>query len=242
MSATTRQDGPVLRVETVAKAFGGNRAVNGISFTIAAGEALALIGPNGAGKTTLLHLLSGQLKPDSGQVLFENCDVTRCTASDPSRRGMLRAYQDGGMFPKLTSFENVMVPALARGIGMKEAELSARSALHRLGLAPVIEERAERLSGGQRKLIDFARCLATEARLIMLDEPTAGVHPSVSQSLSRLIADRQETGTAFLVVSHDLPWAFSICTRAIVMVAGEKLVEGLPSTVSEDPRVREAYL
>jgi ABC-type branched-subunit amino acid transport system ATPase component len=109
-------------------------------------------------------------------------------------------------------------------------------------LAPVLEERAERLSGGQRKLIDFARCLVTDARLIMLDEPTTGVHPSVAQSISRLIAERQADGVAFLVVSHDLPWAFAICTRAIVMVAGEKLIEDVPEVVGNDPRVHEAYL
>jgi ABC-type branched-subunit amino acid transport system ATPase component len=224
------------------KAFGGNRAVAGISFDVGQGEAVALIGPNGAGKTTLLNLLSGQYRPDGGRVLFCRRDVTRLAASHALRRGMLRAYQDGGVFAKLTAVENVMVPALARGLPLRQAEQSARAALTRLGLAPVSEERAERLSGGQRKLVDFARCLVTDAKIIMLDEPTTGVHPSVARSLALLIEERQAKGAAFLVVSHDLPWAFGLCSRAIVMVAGEKLIEDRPEIVGSDPRVHEAYL
>ncbi len=232
----------VLEIEGLGKSFGGLRAVSGVSFSIRSGEAVALIGPNGAGKTTLLNLASGQQRPDTGRVLFKGDDVTRCAAPDPRRRGMLRGYQDGGVFLKLTAVENVMVPALARGARLGEAERAARAALARLGLTPVADERTERVSGGQRKLIDFARCLLTEAQLLMLDEPTTGVHPVVSQSLSRVIAERRASGTAFLLVSHDLPWVFGICTRAVVMVAGEKLMEDKPDVVARDPRVHEAYL
>ena len=232
----------LLEIHGVTKAFGGNHAVEDVSFNVDEGEAVALIGPNGAGKTTLLNLLSGQHVPDRGRVLFDAHDVTRLAPSHVRRGGMLRAYQDGGVFPKLSAVENVMVPALARGLSTAQAEARARQSLVRLGLEPVLEERAERLSGGQRKLVDFARCLATDARLIMLDEPTTGVHPSIAQSLARLIAERQTEGRSFLLVSHDLPWAFGICTRAVVMVAGEKLIEDLPELVGNDPRVHEAYL
>ena len=175
-------------------------------------------------------------------MLFAGLDVTKLGPSHRHRRQMLRGYQDGGAFPKLSAIENVMVPALARGLAKDEAEQRARTALVSLGLAPVLEERAERLSGGQRKLIDFARCLAAEAKLILLDEPTTGVHPAVSGSLASLITERQAEGTAFLLVSHDLPWAFDICTRAVVMVAGEKLIEDVPEVVGNDPQVHEAYL
>ena len=231
-----------LVIEALTKSFGGNRAVGGVSLGLSPGEAVALIGPNGAGKTTLLNLASGLQRPDSGRVLFRDQDVTRAAASHRSRRGMLRGYQDGGVFGKLSAVENVMVPALARGMAVGRAQHSAREALARLGLSPVADERAERVSGGQRKLIDFCRCLLTQAEVIMLDEPTTGVHPSVAASLSGLIAERQASGTAFLLVSHDLPWAFGVCTRALVMVAGETLVEGPPEQVRNDPRVHEAYL
>jgi ABC-type branched-subunit amino acid transport system ATPase component len=234
--------GPILAIEALCKSFGGVRAVDGVSFSVATGEVVALIGPNGAGKTTLLNLVSGQSRPDAGRVVFAGREVTRLPASAAGRRGMLRAFQDGGVFAKLTAVENVMVPAVARGMAPRHAEPAARAALDRLGLTPIADERAERVSGGQRKLIDFARCLLTDARVVLLDEPTTGVHPSVARSLAAIIAERRRAGTAFVLVSHDLPWAFAMCTRAVVMVAGEKLMEDLPAVVGRDPRVHEAYL
>jgi ABC-type branched-subunit amino acid transport system ATPase component len=233
---------PLLAVEQVSRSFGGNRAVAGVSLAVAASEIVALIGPNGAGKTTLLNLVSGQYRAEAGRIRFAGVDVTRLLPAATARRGMLRGYQDGGVFAKLTAVENVAVPLLARGARHGEAYRLAETALVRLGLGPVLGERAEHLSGGQRKLIDFARALATPARLMLLDEPTTGVHPSVALAMSSLIRERSAAGTAFLIVSHDLPWAFGICRRVVVMVAGEKLVEGPPATVSEDPRVHEAYL
>jgi ABC-type branched-subunit amino acid transport system ATPase component len=232
----------VLSIKDLSKSFGGVRAVSGVSFEVQAGEAVALIGPNGAGKTTLLNVASGQMHPDKGRVVFEGQDVTRRAAPHRRRRAMLRGYQDGGVFPKLTAVENVMVPALARGTRRGQAEAAARSAIARLGLAPVADDRAEQLSGGQRKLVDFARCLMTDVRLAMLDEPTTGVHPAIARLLSAFIVERLAVGCAFLLVSHDLPWAFGICTRAVVMVAGEKLMDDAPHVVARDPRVHEAYL
>ena len=231
---------PLLRVEAVGQSFGGIRAVHAVSFDVAEGEVLALMGPNGAGKTTLLNLLSGQRAPETGRVMFGGADVTRAAASSAKRRGMLRSYQNGGMFPKLTALENALVPLLARGV--PRARERARGALQRLGLAPVLDDPVETLSGGQRKLIDFARCLATEARLVLLDEPTNGVHPYLGQVMAREIDRLRGQGTAFVIVSHDLPWAFSICSRAIMMAAGEVLTTGSPAEVAADPRVHEAYL
>jgi ABC-type branched-subunit amino acid transport system ATPase component len=232
----------LLSVAGVSKAYRGLQAVAGVSFDIAPGEVVVLLGPNGAGKTTLLNLLTGQQRPDSGRVVFDGVDITRASAAAQSRRSMLRGYQDGGMFPKLTAVENAVVPLLARGMPRSEAERRGREALGRLGLAPVMDERVERLSGGQRKLTDFARCLVSDARLILLDEPTTGVHPHVATSMAQEIHRRTEAGATFLIVSHDLPWAFSVCSRVIFMAAGEILVDGDPQTVRDDPRVHEAYL
>jgi len=236
------QAAPLLVAEGLKKTFQGNRAVNGVSFEVMGGELLALIGPNGAGKTTLLNLLSGQHRPSSGRILFAGVDVTQVACFAVARREMLRGYQDGGMFLKLTALENAMVPMLARGVPTGEARRHSREALCDLGLEPVLDERAERLSGGQRKLTDFARCLAMTVSLVLLDEPTTGVHPHVAQAMADRIRRRRQEGTAFVIVSHDLPWAFSVCPRVIVMTAGEVLCEGPPNVVGADPRVREAYL
>jgi len=233
---------PLLQVAALGHSFGGLRAVNDVSFDLGPGEVVALMGPNGAGKTTLLNLISGQRQPDSGRVLFADQDVTEASPSSPARKGMLRSYQNGGIFAKLTATENVAVPLLARGIPLGQARERSRDVLVQLGLAPVLDDRAELLSGGQRKLIDFARCVANRVRLVLLDEPTNGVHPHLGETMAAQIGRMRDEGTAFLIVSHDLPWAFSICTRAVMMAAGEVLVAGRPADVAADSRVHEAYL
>ncbi|GAA4131572.1 ABC transporter ATP-binding protein [Aminobacter aganoensis] len=233
---------PVLSVTGVGKSFGGLHAVNDVGFEVGPGEVVGLIGPNGAGKTTMFNLVCGQLKPDRGSVLFDSVDVTALAPSAAKRRGIMRSYQDGGIFGKLTAAENVMVPMLARGLKPRQADELARKALGRLGLAPVVNDLAERLSGGQRKLIDFARCAVSEASLVLLDEPTNGVHPSIATTMAEVIRERQRNGVACVIISHDLPWIFSLCSRVVVMVAGEKMTEGLPEVVGADPRVHAAYL
>lgn len=232
----------LLEAYDVRKAFGGNHAVAGVSLALAAGELVALIGPNGAGKSTLLNLLTGQYVPDSGRVVLDGEEITRRPPSHPSRRVVVRSYQDGGVFPRLSALENVMVPAVARGVPRREAAALAERALARLGLAPVAHERADRLSGGQRKLIDFGRSLVVDARLTLLDEPTAGVNPALADELGELIRQRHEEGVGFLLVSHDLPWSFGLCFRVLVLAAGRVLAEGTPEQVRDDERVREAYL
>lgn len=231
---------PLLVVKDLHKAFGGHKVVNGVSFSVAEGEMLALIGPNGAGKTTLLNLLSGQHKPTAGRILFAGMDITGKGAA--TSKAMLRAFQDGGVFPKLTTLENVMVPLLARGVAVREARDRAMAALCSVGLEPVAHERGERLSGGQRKLTDFSRCIAAAPRLVLLDEPTAGVHPHVAETMVGHITRQQAADVGFVIISHDLPWVFAVCPRVICLAAGEILCEGTPERVGGDPRVHEAYL
>ncbi len=233
---------PAVDARDLSKAFGGNQAVSHVSLSIERGELVALVGPNGAGKSTLLNLLTGQHTPDSGIVTLAGRDVTRLAPSHPSRRVLVRSYQDAGIFPRLSALENVAVPAVARGVPRGEAETRAAEILAALGLGPVARERADRLSGGQRKLVDFARTLLVDSEVALLDEPTAGVHPSLAERLAELIRRRSETGTAYLLVSHDLPWAFDLCPRVLVLASGSVLVEGSPEIVREDARVREAYL
>ena len=232
----------VLQTVHLSKAFGGNHAVEDVSLTIEKAELVALVGPNGAGKTTLLNLVTGQQTPTSGSVQVNGIDVTRRQPSHRDRAPLFRSYQDGGTFPRLSALENVAVAAVARGKRRGRAERDAAEALRRVGLWPVAHERTERLSGGQRKLIDFARCLAVDAQLALFDEPTAGVNPALAELMGQVLLEKQATGVTCVTISHDLPWVFGLCPRVVVMAAGRVLLDGTPQECQSDQRVIDAYL
>jgi len=233
---------PVLEVAAIRKVFGGNHVLNDVNLAVAQGELVALVGPNGAGKTTLLNVLSGQLRPDHGQIAFDGEDVTGLSPANRKRHAMVRSYQDGGVFGDLTTLENVMVALVARGVRRATARNAARAVVQRLGLERVLNEPAKRLSGGQRKLVDFGRLLVVDARLQLLDEPTAGVLPAMCDQMATAIRERRDAGVASLIISHDLPWALDVCSRVIVLARGAVLANGSPEAVRADPSVREAYL
>jgi ABC-type branched-subunit amino acid transport system ATPase component len=233
---------PVLEVAGVTKGFGGNHVLQGISLAVEQGELVALVGPNGAGKTTLLNVLSGQFRPDAGRITFDGEDVTGVSPAHRRRHAMVRSYQDGGVFGDLTTLENVMVSLIARGVRRPAARAAAADVVQRLGLERVLHEPAKRLSGGQRKLVDFGRLLVVDARLQLLDEPTAGVLPAMCDQMSTALRERRDAGVASLIISHDLPWALDVCTRVVVLARGSVLADGTPEAVRADPSVREAYL
>jgi ABC-type branched-subunit amino acid transport system ATPase component len=231
-----------LVVDRISKSFGGNHVVDGVSTTVYRGEAVGLVGPNGAGKSTYINLLTGQYVPDEGRVVVEGVEVTRLAASHRNRFRVIRSYQDAGMFVRLSAVENVIVAAVARGMSMKTARARSYEILGELDLSHVADLRAERLSGGQRKLVDVARCLISDAAFILLDEPTAGVHIAIAERLTKFIKDRQAAGTGVLIVSHDLPWALRLCSRVIVLAQGVLIAEGTPNAVMQNRAVIEAYL
>lgn len=224
------------------KAFGGNRVIDGVDFRLEPGELVALVGPNGAGKTSFLNLISGQFRPNAGSIMLGGLDVTGLEPKSHKRRKLFRSYQNGGAFGKLTAAQNVALAGLVRDMDRKSAEAEAVKALKRVGLGPVADWPAERLSGGQRKLIDFARLLLARPDVALLDEPTAGVNPAIMEVMRSIIAGMRDGGTGFIVISHDLPWVFGLCQRVVVMAAGKVLTAGSPNEISADPRVREAYL
>jgi ABC-type branched-subunit amino acid transport system ATPase component len=232
----------VLEVTGVSKSFGGNQVLRSVSLVVEPGELVALVGPNGAGKTTLLNVLSGQFRPDDGRIAFHGEDVTRLPPANRKRHAMVRSYQDGGVFGDLTALENVMVTLVARGVRRPVARAAAREVVYRLGLGRVVDEPAKRLSGGQRKLVDFGRLLVVDARVQLLDEPTAGVLPAMCDLMADAIRERRDASVASLIISHDLPWALGVCSRVIVLARGTVLANGTPEAVRADASVREAYL
>ncbi len=232
----------VLHVVAIAKTFGATRVVDGVDLSVVAGETVALVGPNGAGKTTMLNVLSGQLRATSGSIRLSGCDVTHRPPSHPDRTTLLRSFQNGGVFGKLTAVENVALAAVARGVPRTTAEAAGRAALERVGLKPVADWRADTLSGGQRKLIDFARLLVAKPTVALLDEPTAGVSPAIMETMREILVAERGRGLAAVIVSHDLPWVYDLCDRVLVLGNGRRLAEGSPAEVSANPAVQEAYL
>lgn len=232
----------LLEARDVRVAFGGNQAVDGVTLQVEPGELVALIGPNGAGKTSLLNIATGQQRPDVGRILLQGVDVTARKPSDSARACLFRSYQGGGVLVNLTALDNVAIAACARGHARPVATQLAKQALARVGLSPVINEPAKKLSGGQRVLIDFARLLVSDAVVGLFDEPTSGVNPALLDVMATLIRELASKGGASIVVSHDTQWVFDLCPRVVVMTQGRVLIDDTPQNVMADQRVMEAYL
>ena len=232
----------ILSVRNLAKAYGGNQVVGGVDLAVGAGEIVALVGPNGAGKTTTLNLLSGQVPLDTGSIHLGGVDVSRLGPARAERHALFRSFQNGGTFAKLSALQNVAISGVVRGLSLFHAQQAAAQALERVGMTGVSDWPANKLSGGQRKLIDFARLLVAKPRVALLDEPTAGVSPLIIEVMSDLIQSMRATSTAFVVISHDLPWVFGLCDRVVVLAAGKVLCAGSPEEVRANAQVQEAYL
>jgi branched-chain amino acid transport system ATP-binding protein len=233
------------------------RAVDNVSLSIVAGEIVGLIGPNGAGKTTLFNLIAGSLAPTSGAIALEGHAIEREPPHTRIYRGLGRTFQIPRPFPAMTVVENVLVAAPAqRGEGIlpnwfstrrvrEEEQRSFTKALELLDfvtLANLAHEPARILSGGQRKLLELARILMADPRLILLDEPAAGVNPSLLETIMARILDLNRRGVTFLIIEHNMELVARLCGRALVMAGGRILAAGTPGEVTRDPAVVEAYL
>jgi branched-chain amino acid transport system ATP-binding protein len=249
---------PILAVREVVRTFGGLRAVDGASFDVEEGSITALIGPNGAGKSTLFNVVSGFLSPERGTVQFEGRRIDRTASHRIARRGLVRTFQVPRALTRLSVLDNVLL-ATARhpgerlsGLVLRPArarahERHARRRAHELLQLVRLEKHAQDyagiLSGGQRKLLDFARVLMTEPRLVLLDEPMAGVNPVLGrQLLEHVVQLRADGGMTFLFVEHDLDIVMEASDRVIVMNEGRVIASGTPADVRSDKRVIDAYL
>jgi branched-chain amino acid transport system ATP-binding protein len=232
----------LLSVEHLSVRFGGVTAVDDVGFELRRGEILGLIGPNGSGKTTVLNLLSGFLAPQAGRVRMEGDDITGLAADRLARRGVLRMFQMTRVFSRMSAFDNLVTAGLARGVAEAEAQRRADALVDELTLGPVRLLDAGRLSGGQRKLLEFGMCFIEPPRVAMLDEPFAAVHPVMRDVMAAFIRTRHAQGATFLLVSHDMPIVVDLCQRAVCMNAGKVIAAGDVHAVLKDHEVIEAYL
>jgi len=248
----------MLVIDNVVKTFGGFHAVDGCSFQVDQGEILGLVGPNGAGKTTLFNLIAGAFPVTSGRIRFLGEDVTNVPTDRLFHKGLVRTFQIPHEFHRLTVLENLMtVPPsqpgehlLANWLNWRrvsEVEEAVRQraqdTLAFLELTHVAGERAGNLSGGQKKLLELGRTMMTDARLVLLDEPAAGVNRTLLRKLEHKIQIlNQERGYTFILIEHDMEMIEKLCNPVVCMAEGRVLIQGDFQTVRSDPRVLEAYL
>lgn len=233
----------LLRVENVQKHFGGVMAVNGISLNVEAGTVVGLIGPNGAGKSSLINTINGVYPPDGGRIRLHDGRIDGLSPHDIAHLGVGRTFQIPRVFHRLTVLENVLTPVVYRGPLSRGGRRRALELLALVDLAEKADQYAGELSGGQQKLLEFARAVMADPTLILMDEPFAGVHPVLKATLIDSIQQvNAEEGIALLIVSHDTPVIAELCQRTVVMHLGAKLLEGPTRDVLNDERVVDIYL
>ena len=233
-----------LELNKVSKRFGGNQAVDHVSFSVTKPELIGMIGPNGAGKTTLTNLMSGMLKPSSGTIYLNGRRIDGHPAYDVTRAGLGRTFQITRALGRMTVMENMLVPGLAHNPGARRPALAARAheILSLLTIDHLTNELSRALSGGQRKLLELGRLLMLDPSVIILDEPFAGVHPRLQDTISNYIHRVHESGKAIIFISHNMGAVFELSQRLIVLHHGALIADGEPHVVRSDPAVIDAYL
>ena len=243
---------PVLKVSNFKKAYGAIQAVGGVSFEVYPGEIFGVIGPNGSGKTTLFNSMLGQISPDEGQIELNGEDVTRLGPLDLNRRGVGRTFQTLQVFGKMTVRDNLIVAAqehqgtmFSRMFAPSDSGLGAKAdaLIDQFHIRHVADKKAGELSYGQQKLVDIAMAFMSEPDLVLLDEPCAGVNPSLVGGISTLLKELNQTRKgSFVVIEHNMDFVMDLCHRIMVMVEGKVLAIGTPDEIRANKQVLDAYL
>ncbi len=240
----------LLDIHNLTKHFFRLAAVSQVNFSVEPGDLLGLIGPNGSGKTTLFNCVTGTLRVSGGQVYFKGEDITNKSADAVYHRGISRTFQLIQLFPQMTVMENMLMAAqerkgtmLSRMLHRDETEETERALklLEYLGLSGVKNGLAANLSYGEQKILDFGMALMSKPEVILLDEPMAGVNPSLIKRLVGYIQDLNAQGNTFVVIEHNMQVVMSLCRRIVVLSQGEKIAEGTPDEIRDNPVVMEAY-
>jgi len=243
----------MLRLEKVKKYFGGVKAVDGCSFEIASKKITALIGPNGSGKTTIFNLISGILKCDSGRIFLGDKNITNMAPHKISNLGLSRVFQQAHLFDNLSIEENMYIAIdnedmkftknlLGLNRVTKDKKQKIKEALDRVGLEKSPSHLCGELSYGQKRLVELARALINPHRLLILDEPVAGVNPKLREKIIKILKDLEKTGETVLLIEHDMNFTFSVASHVVVMDAGQVIAEGTPTEIKNNKQVLEAYL
>ena len=232
----------ILRAENIQKIYGSRKVVKGISLEVKQGEIIGLLGPNGAGKTTSFYMIVGMVKPNSGSIYLNDEEITQDPMYKRAQKGIGYLAQEASIFRKLSVEDNIMSVLQFTDLSKKEQKIKLESLIEEFNIGHVRKNRGDLLSGGERRRTEIARCLASDPKFILLDEPFAGVDPIAVEDIQSIVAHLKDRNIGILITDHDVQATLAITDRTYLMYQGSILKEGIPEDLAEDKLVRKVYL
>ena len=232
----------ILRAENIQKTYGSRQVVKGISLEVQQGEIIGLLGPNGAGKTTSFYMIVGMIQPNGGRIFLNDEDITKYPMYKRAQKGIGYLAQEASVFRKLSVEDNIMSVLQFTGLSKKEQAMKLESLIEEFNIGHVRKNRGDLLSGGERRRTEIARCLASDPKFILLDEPFAGVDPIAVEDIQSIVAHLKDRNIGILITDHDVQATLAITDRTYLMYQGGILKEGIPQVLADDELVRKVYL